>query len=140
MVIFHPNEHFTGVFNTTSFDVVKKNTTLIVDVSGNSASLPVTVVVTVDNNVTGWVSAYVNGTTPQHARGLINNNQVIFTFYGLEIGKHYVLITYEGDNNYNNKTTSKEFVIDKSLYYAVDVDVKDIYIGDDAYVVSRMDA
>ena len=138
MVIFHPNEHFTGVFNTTSFDVVKKNTTLIVDVSGNSASLPVTVVVTVDNNVTGWVSAYVNGTTPQHARGLINNNQVIFTFYGLEIGKHNVLITYEGDNNYNNKTISKEFVIDKSLYYAVDVDVKDIYIGDDAYVLVKL--
>ena len=60
MVVFHPNDNFTGVFNTTNFTVIKKNTTMTIDVVGNSASLPVTVIVTFDNNVTEWVDAYVN--------------------------------------------------------------------------------
>jgi len=138
MVVFHPNDNFTGVFNTTNFTVIKKNTTIGIEVTGSSASLPVVVVVTVDNNVTGWVTAYVNATTPQSARGFISNNQVTFTFYGLEVGKHNVTVVYEGDDNYNSGNNSKIFTIDKAIYYPVNVTVKDIYVGDNAYVIVKL--
>jgi len=134
MVIFNPNENYTGVFNTTSFNVVKKNATMGINVVGSSASLPVTVIVTVDENVTGWINAYVNGTTPQHARGLITNNQATFIFYGIEVGKHNVTIVYEGDDNYNAGNNSKIFTIDKAAYYPINITVNDVYIGDNAYV------
>ena len=140
MIVFHPNDNFTGVFNTTNFTVVKKNTTIGIDVVGSSASLPVTVIVTFDKNVTGWVNAYVNGTTPQSARSFISNNQVTFVFYGLEVGKHNVTIVYEGDNNYNSGNKTKIFTIDKSLYYPINVTVEDVYVGDDAYVIVTLPA
>ena len=138
MVVFHPNDNFTGMFNTTNFTVIKKNTTIGIEVIGNSASLPVTVVVTVDNNVTGWVNAYINSTTPQNARGYIVNNQVTFVFYGIEVGKHNVTIVYEGDDNFNVGNNSKIFAIDKALYYPVNVTVEDIYVGENAYVIVKL--
>ena len=140
MVVFHPNDNFTGVFNTTNFTVIKKNTTIGIDVVGNSASLPVTVIVTFDKNVTGWVDAYVNGTTPQTARSLILNNQVTFVFYGLEVGKHNVTIAYEGNDIYNGGNNSKMFTIDKSSYYLMNVTVEDVHVGDNAYVIVQLPA
>ena len=134
LVILHANENYTGVFNTTNFTVIKKNTTLDVNVVGNSASLPVTVVITVENGVTGWVNALVNGTTPQTARGLINNNQVTLTFYGLEVGNHTLTVNYEGDERFNTNTTNKTFKISKSYYFPVNVTVEDVYVGDNATV------
>ena len=134
LVILHANENYTGVFNTTNFTVIKKNTTLDVNVVGNTASLPVTVVITVDEGVTGWVDALINGTTPQTARGLISNNQVSLTFYGLEVGNHTVTVNYEGDERFNTNVTNKTFHISKSYYYPVNVTVEDVYVGDNATV------
>ena len=105
-----------------------------VNVVGNTASLPVTVVITVDEGVTGWVDALINGTTPQTARGLISNNQVSLTFYGLEVGNHTVTVNYEGDERFNTNVTNKTFHISKSYYYPVNVTVEDVYVGDNATV------
>ena len=100
--------NFTNATANAAFNVNKVDTLLnmAVNTSGNSA----TVTVITDSRATGNMIIKVGDKTETVA---ILNGKASATFTGLGVGFHIADVTYAGDDNFDAKTGSFNFTIDK---------------------------
>ena len=132
-VTFSGNENYNAITVTALFNVIKKNTTVDVEVKD---SIPVdesvSLNITVDNiNATGVVVITVGGEnfTATLEKGTVKD----FTIGKLKAGNYTVVVIYGGDDNLNGNWTAKSFEVVKHDSYAK-VNATSDYVGNDVVI------
>ena len=120
--------------NTSSFDVVKLNTTIDVEVADITKDMSEVINITLNVNATGYVFIDINDTVyfQEAVNGTVN-----LTVSNLDIGNYTVIVTYFGDEYYNGIETTTQFEVSK---IPVDIIVSgdDIIVGHDLELTIKL--
>lgn len=95
---------------------------------------------TLEANITGFVKATINGTDYY---GEISNGAAVINVTGLASGNYTnIVVTYLGNNYYNESSTKVNFTVNPTDNYNITVKVADIKYGENATieVILPMDA
>ena len=127
-VTYNGNNNYNKATATASFNVIKDNTTVDVQIE-SSISVGETQVmnITIDNeNATGNVTIIIDG---KNYTANVTNGVANFTIPELPAGNHSVVVIYEGDKNLTGNWTSATFEVTK-LTPEITVNATDITVGD----------
>lgn len=98
------NENYNTASNTANIKVNKINTSLPIVVEDITGS----VVIKVDSRATGNITMEIDGKKFTKA---VENGTVIFKVPKLAIGEYNLIVSYSGDNNFNQTTNSTTFTV-----------------------------
>ena len=117
-----------GSTNSTSFNVAKADSSVVISVDDVVYGDDVTVVAAVSSGATGNVTFTVNGVNKSAA---VADGKANATFSNLGAGDYSVVASYEGDNNYKASNSTAKFNVakaDANLDVSIaDVDYKNIF-------------
>ncbi|WP_394296006.1 Ig-like domain repeat protein [Methanobrevibacter smithii] len=117
-----------GSTNSTSFNVAKADSDVVISVDDVVYGGDVTVVVAVSSGATGNVTFTVNGVNKSAA---VADGKANATFSNLGAGDYSVVASYEGDNNYKASNSTAKFNVakaDANLDVSIaDVDYQNIF-------------
>ena len=126
--IYSGDTNHTGTSKEQKFKVYKANRTVEIDVQNivHGAVEHITVHV----NATGNVTIRVNGKSETIT---LNNGVAELDVYNLTANTYTVDVTYNGNDNYNKSSASKEFVVAK-MTTSLDVQVHDVLVRGMEYI------
>ena len=127
---FAGNDNYNSTAVSGSFKVNKIASTIDISVDDIQVGDDLTITVSVPVDATGDVIVTVNGKDYTVA---IKDGKVVQTISGLKEGVYDVTVRYDGDNNYNNTSSTAKFTVSK-VNPTIDVSVDDIIFGDDLTV------
>ena len=117
-----------GSTNSTSFNVAKADSSVVISVDDVVYGDDVTVVAAVSSGATGNVTFTVNGVNKSAA---VADGKANATFSNLGAGDYSVVASYEGDNNYKASNSTAKFNVakaDANLDVSIaDVDYQNIF-------------
>ena len=117
-----------GSTNSTSFNVAKADSDVVISVDDVVYGGDVTVVAAVSSGATGNVTFTVNGVNKSAA---VVDGKANATFSNLGAGDYSVVASYEGDNNYKASNSTAKFNVakaDANLDVSIaDVDYQNIF-------------
>ena len=117
-----------GSTNSTSFNVAKADSDVVISVDDVVYGGDVTVVAAVSSGATGNVTFTVNGVNKSAA---VADGKANATFSNLGAGDYSVVASYEGDNNYKASNSTAKFNVakaDANLDVSIaDVDYQNIF-------------
>ena len=109
--------------NSTTFNVVKKDTIVDIDIDAKKHGEKTIIVVTLDENISGLLLVDVDGV--QYLYANLTNNVVRIEDAGFESGSHVLHAKYIGDRKYNANSSQAEFFIDKNYDYDINVSLNE---------------
>ena len=129
-VIYNGDDKYLSSANTTNFDVVKANPSLVVSADGIVYGNDAVVNVVISSKATGNVTITVNNI---NKTAKINNGMANATFSGLTAKEYNVSAVYNGDTNYNSVSNSTKLNVAKANSTLV-VSADSIVYGENAFV------
>jgi len=119
---------YDRVENSTTFEVIKLNTTISVNVTNITKDLTEVINVTLNENATGYVEIFVNNVT---FRVPVVNGTAVLTRSNLVDKTYPIVVRYLGDDYYNANETTAEFTVSK-IPVNITITCNDIVIGQEA--------
>ena len=127
--IYSGDANHTGASYEQNFCVYKDNRTIDIEVENIIYGAVEHIKVHV--NATGTVTIRVNGKSETVT--LDDNGDARLNVSGLAANTYTVDVTYNGNDNYNKSSASKEFVVSK-MTTSLDVEVHDVFVRDMEYI------
>ena len=109
--------------NSTTFNVVKKDTIVDIDIDAKKHGEKTIIVVTLDENISGLLLVDVDGV--QYLYANLTTNVVRIEDAGFESGSHVLHAKYIGDRKYNANSSQANFFIDKNYDYDINVSLNE---------------
>ena len=122
---------YNGNSNSTTFEVVARETSMVVDVESGSYGDKVNITVTLPNDVTGYVTITIGDNS--YVANIGGDGVARLSISNLEPGTFDVVVSYDGDDNYNKVSNSSTFTIERKTTN-IDVSAGDINKGETAVV------
>ena len=119
---------YDRVENSTTFEVIKLNTTISVNVTNITKDLTEVINVTLNENATGYVEIFINDVT---FRVPVINGTAVLTRSNLVDKDYPIVVTYLGDDYYNTNKTTAQFTVSK-IPVNITIKCNDIVIGQEA--------
>jgi hypothetical protein len=122
---------YNGNSNSTTFEVVARETSMVVDVESGSYGDKVNITVTLPNDATGYVTITIGDNS--YVANIGGDGVARLSISNLEPGTFDVVVSYDGDDNYNKVSNSSSFTIERKTAN-IDVSAGDINKGETAVV------
>ena len=131
--------NITFVYNSTdlfynnldgnkTFNISKANITFTLDVNNATYGEDVNITATPQRGVNGNFTFYIENELNQTVR--ISAGKAIYTLSDLAAGNYTLIATYNGNNNYNALTVSRNFTVSKASS-KVEISIDDVNYGDE---------
>ena len=127
---FAGNDNYNSTSDSGDFKVNKIASTIAISVDDIQVGEDLTITVNVPSDAAGSVVVTVDGKDYTLA---VVGGKATTTISGLKEGTYTINAQYNGDNNYNDISTTAEFNVSK-ITPVMDVVISDIVFGDDALV------
>lgn len=128
-VVYNGDKNYLSSSNSTVL-VSKYHPVLNIDISDAFVGDDYTIKVSLNDTATGSVLITVDGV---EYKKTLSKGKASVTLKNLAEGNHTVVVTYSGDDNFYNATSSKSFA-PKSLVSSINVTAKNIVYGSDLVV------
>jgi hypothetical protein len=126
-VSYHGDSRYSPSSRSDSFEVLKNNPGMAVNVNNIRYGENAVFNITLANDATGNVTVSVNN---KNASSEVKNGQTTISVSGLTKGDYEYVVTYSGDDVYALKVFSGQISVDKSEF-TFDVELNDTYhVGD----------
>ena len=109
--------------NSTSFNVIKKDTIVDINIDAKKHGEKTIIEITLDENISGLLLVDVDGN--QYLYANLTTNVVRIEDAGFESGSHILNAKYIGDRKYNANSSQADFFIDKNYDYDINVSLNE---------------
>ena len=109
--------------NSTSFNVIKKDTIVDINIDAKKHGEKTIIEITLDENISGLLLVDVDGN--QYLYANLTTNVVRIEDAGFESGSHVLNAKYIGDRKYNANSSQADFFIDKNYDYDINVSLNE---------------
>lgn len=109
--------------NSTSFNVIKKDTIVDINIDAKKHGEKTIIEITLDENISGLLLVDVDGN--QYLYANLTTNVVRIEDAGFESGSHVLHAKYIGDRKFNANSSQAEFFIDKNYDYDINVSLNE---------------
>ncbi|MEE0025313.1 Ig-like domain-containing protein, partial [Methanobrevibacter sp.] len=109
--------------NSTTFNVIKKDTIVDINITAKNHGEKTIIVVTLDENISGLLLVDVDGV--QYLYANLTSNVVRIEDAGFAYGDHVLHAKYIGDRKFNANSSQVDFFIDKNYDYDINVSLNE---------------
>ena len=137
-VVLDKDENYTGYSTFTTFQVVKKDLTVSVDVIESSIDVdsPVTFIANLNESVTGDVIFEINGVN--YTVDVSNQDFASYEYIPADNATLTVIARFAGNDDYNiQESEAKTFAVDRIHTY-IDVSVNSTKVGENANITINL--
>ncbi|WP_299524150.1 Ig-like domain repeat protein [uncultured Methanobrevibacter sp.] len=131
-VIYTGDSRYSNSNNSTSFDVSKKISSVLVSVDDIIVGDNAIVNVIVPNDATGSVTITINGKSENIE---VKNGKATLVIKDLTSGTYTVEVNYNGDSKYLSSKNSSSFKVSKISNYDIKFNISKVSEGEDAEII-----
>ncbi|MBR6023704.1 MAG: Ig-like domain repeat protein, partial [Methanobrevibacter sp.] len=131
-VIFYNGTYYAVQSNSSTFNVYKLDTPLVVNATNITYGESERINVTVNKTATGYIAVRIGNDV--YVAVIDSNGTAKFNISGLAAGNYTATVTFPGDNHFNNISKTVTFKVNATTAYTFDVKVDNVEYGKNATV------